>query len=454
MTPAISKLSVFGLGKLGCPMTAVFAEAGFKVTGFDVVEPLVETLRAGNCPFSEPGLADLLAAQVDRIAFTSDAEEAVLRSDASFVIVPTPSRKDGAFSNEYVISAVERIGDALKRSGKGYHLVVVTSTVMPGSTMGAIREALEAASGRRVGPDLGLCYSPEFIALGSVIRDMQHPDLLLIGESDEKAGRLLEQVMLRSVKNKPSVCRMNPVNAEIAKLSVNCFVTMKISFANMLAELCESSAGGDAEQVTRALGADGRIGGKYLKPGLAFGGPCFPRDNEALMAFAKEKGVECDLPKATSATNRRQIDRTVQALTSELKNGGTVGILGLSYKPGTPVFEKSHAVLVAGELLRIGYRVVAFDPLVFENVVGLNSGIRRAETAAACVADCDGLLVADPTVADPADIAKAVSASERLACVVDSWRCLDSSKLGPRVKLLRVGRSARGDALSRLHGAA
>ena len=176
------------------------------------------------------------------------------------------------------------IGEAL-RTKSGYHLVVVTSTVMPGSTGGELQKALEHASGRKVGPELGLCYNPEFIALGSVVRDMLHPDLILIGESDAKAGQMLAELYMRSTNNSPPIYRMNFVNAELSKISINTYVTTKISYANMLAELCDHLDGADAEVVAKTIGDDSRIGRKYLTGAIGYGGPCFPRDNRAFAAL-------------------------------------------------------------------------------------------------------------------------------------------------------------------------
>jgi UDPglucose 6-dehydrogenase len=178
-----------------------------------------------------------------------------------------------------------KIGKALARKNS-YHLVVLSSTVMPGATE-KIRQMLEQTSGKRCGEEFGFCYNPEFIALGSVIRDMLNPDMLLIGESDERAGQILAGIYGNVCKSKPVVARMNFVNAELTKLSVNTYVTTKISYANMLAEICEKLPGADADVVTSALGLDSRIGRKYLKGALGYGGPCFPRDNVAFAALAR-----------------------------------------------------------------------------------------------------------------------------------------------------------------------
>ncbi len=178
----------------------------------------------------------------DRIRATDDYSDAIAHSDVTFIIVPTPSDSNGVFSNKYVLAAIKPIGKALQNKNE-FHLVVITSTVMPGSTGGEIREALEAASGKRCGEGFGLCYSPEFIALGSVIHDMLYPDFILVGESDSKSGEILASIYRNLCENNPPVSHMNLVNAELAKISVNTFVTTKISYANMLGEICERIQG-------------------------------------------------------------------------------------------------------------------------------------------------------------------------------------------------------------------
>jgi UDPglucose 6-dehydrogenase len=254
------KLAVVGLGKLGAPLLAVLASRGFDVCGVDLNATTVEMINAGAAPIKEPLLQELIAANRSRIRATSDWQSAITESDISFIIVPTPSGADGGFKNDYVLEAVENIARVLRHKS-GYHLVVVNSTTMPGSVDGIIRRRLELTSGRKVGQDIGLCYNPEFVALGSVIEDLQHPDFVLIGQSDERAGALLSQVYRRVVGPATPISHMSCINAELAKISVNTFVTMKISFANLLSEICEGFAGADADVVTRAIAQDSRISG-------------------------------------------------------------------------------------------------------------------------------------------------------------------------------------------------
>src|SRR6266478_3868811 len=270
----LSSVSVIGLGKLGTPMAVCFAARGFTVHAVDLNPQKVDAISRGVPPVHEPGLAELLADCRERITATKDIESAVIASDVTFIVVATPSEADGGFSLRYAVPSCESIGRAL-RTKSAYHLVVVTSTVMPGSMGGPIKSALESASGKQCGVDFGLCYNPEFIALGSVIHDMLHPDLVLIGEFDRKSGDILVNLYDSLCESRPTIARMNFVNAELTKLSVNTFVTTKISYANMLAQVCEKLPGADVEAVTRAIGLDTRIGGKYLKGALGYGGPCF-----------------------------------------------------------------------------------------------------------------------------------------------------------------------------------
>jgi UDPglucose 6-dehydrogenase len=187
------QICVVGLGKLGAPLAAILADRGYDVIGVDARPEVVELMNEGRTAIHEPGLAELIERNRSRLRATTDPAAAAADADASFIVVPTPSGANGTFSSRFVLDAIGGIGRGLRRS-KNYHVVTVTSTVMPLSHDLEIRPALEAASGRVVGETVGLCYNPEFIALGSVIRDMMHPDLVLIGESDPRAGDVVEAV--------------------------------------------------------------------------------------------------------------------------------------------------------------------------------------------------------------------------------------------------------------------
>ena len=355
-------VAVIGLGKLGAPMAAAIAARGCPVLAADLDATRVQMVNRGIPPVAEAQLGEYLGRTQGRLRATADVAEAARGAELIFVIVPTPSEPHGGFSLRHVLPACEVVGRALK-SRDDFPVVVITSTVMPGSTGGAIREHLEAASGGKSGVQFGLCYSPEFIALGSVIHDFLNPDLVLIGESEGRSGDRLESFYRQICENAPYIARMNHINAEVAKLAVNTFVTTKITFANMLAQICEGLPGADVDTVTLAIGHDSRIGPKYLKGAVSYGGPCFPRDNIALGKVARDAGAVAALPEATDRSNRNEIQRLLSKVKEHYRPGMQVGILGLAYKPNTDVIEESPGMLLAQALLEEEMDVVVFDPM-------------------------------------------------------------------------------------------
>jgi UDPglucose 6-dehydrogenase len=433
------RLAVVGLGKLGAPMAASLAAHGYEVVGVDVDESKIAEVNAGRAPVRETGLQEMLDRCHGRLTATTDLAGAVASSDLTFVVVATPSDPEGGFSLRYVLPAATTIGGAI-RDKDGFHVVVLTSTVMPGATGGPVREALEAASGKRCGDDFGLCYSPEFIALGSVIRDFLNPDFLLVGESDKQAGDILSSVYREVCANDTPVARMNFVNAELAKIAVNTYVTTKITFANMLARMAERLPEADVDVVTSALGLDSRIGPKYLRGAISYGGPCFPRDNVALAALARELGAPARVAEATDRANRDDIAHLADIVEKHLPGGGTAGVLGLSYKPNTDVVEESAALLLVSELASRGIDVVAYDPAAVENAArALGPGTRFAESAEACSQEADVVVIATPWQ-EFVDLDPGVLARPRV--VIDCWRILAPERL-EGVTLVRLGEGAQ-----------
>ena len=435
----VSSICVFGLGKLGSPLAACFAARGFRVTAVDVDVKKVEAINRGAAPVHEPGLAELIQEADGRLSATQDAEAAVRGSEALFIVVSTPSEAGGGFSLRYVMPCLEAIGKTL-RTKPGFHLVVLTSTVMPGSTGGAVREALERASGKTCGQHFGLCYSPEFIALGTVIRDFYFPDFLLIGESDTRSGDILADIYRRTCKNSAFVTRMNFVNAEITKLAVNTYITTKISYANMIARLCERVPGADANVVTSALGLDTRIGPRYLKGAVSYGGPCFPRDNRALAALAARVGAFSDLAEATDKFNRAQVKWVAELVKSHHSGEGVIGILGLTYKPDTDVVEEAFGVLLAQELAAANLPIAVYDPSPEAmRAVASQKGLRCSASARDCIAESSVAVLATPwqEFRDLPMEAWAREGTPRV--VVDCWRCLNQLEGVEGVRYVRLG---------------
>ena len=435
----IQNISVIGLGKLGASMLAGLASRGMHVIGVDVSQHVVDAINAGRAPVQETRLGELISANQERIRATMSTDEAVLGSDISFVIVPTPSDQKGAFSLQYAKFAFRALGRALKKKD-GYHVIVLTSTVLPGATRHGLLPVLEQESGKRCGPDFGLCYNPEFIALGSVIRDFLNPDFYLLGEFDKRSGDLLEQVHRRVSQNNAPVKRMSMENAELAKVAVNSFVTLKISYANMLAEFCEHLPGGDIDVVSDALGMDKRIGRKYLTGGFGFGGPCFPRDNVALNFIGEVLGVDGRLLKVNDDFNRGLSARRIEMLKPHLPPGATVAVLGLAYKPLSHVIEESPGVYLCRALSDAGYRVIGHDPLA---AVGAGEELKMkalvTDSLDEALCDADVVIVATADQAYIALDAATLLQGHAQVTLVDFWRILKHVAQDPRIRYVPIG---------------
>lgn len=426
------KVCVIGLGKLGLPLAALAAASGHDVRGYDANPAQIAALRESQVPIDEPGLEELLGLARPRLTFVDSVREGVQGwADVSCVIVPTPSLADGYFDNSHVIAAVAAIGEAVSDGHR--HVVNVVSTVMPGSCGGAIRDALEAASGRAVGDSLGLCYNPEFIALGTVIADMKSPDMHLIGQSEEWSGDVVAHLLKTMTTMPVPQQRLGLWEAELVKLAVNNYVTMKVSFANLIAMLVDHGPkGADVDRVTSAIGMDGRIGTRYLKGGAPYGGPCFPRDTRALKALASASGLTSSLSAATEEANSLLVDylATVCMAESPTGNPPTVCLVGATYKAESGVLDDSPSLALAARLAGNGAETIIWD---HRRGLLAEDGYRAADDPPP--ADVYVLMVPD------ASIKESVSGFRRGARVVDIWRQLPDSPAVPGVIAFGRGRS-------------
>lgn len=355
------KISVVGLGKLGACMAAVFASKGFDVTGIDVNRNLIEAYNKGECPINETDLKAYLDKGRTHLTFTTDFS-AVKDTDMTFIIVPTPSIEDGSFTNRYVLDALYEISRAIAQK-QTYHLITVTSTVMPLSAKKEFIPAIERITQKTVGEEIGFTYNPEFIALGSVIKNMLTPDAILIGESDERSGIILGGFYSLICENKPPICRMSIENAECAKLMLNVAVTTKISLANTFAEVCERIPNGNIDVITDFIGKDSRIGRKYLTGGTAYGGPCFCRDALAFTRLANNLGLKDGLAMAVHNVNQNQNIRLASTSFNLVRNilNPKIAVLGLAYKTGTGITEESAGVKLMQNLQRHKVNCTAYD---------------------------------------------------------------------------------------------
>jgi len=421
------KISFIGLGKLGYPLAASLASKGYQVVGVDVDKATIKAVNSGTAPIYEPGLTELMATTKGRLTATDDGAKAVAETDITFLVVPTPSEPTGEFSLKYVLQACRKVADGLQAKSK-YHTVVLTSTVMPGSLEGEVVPTLERMSGKSCGVDFGICYNPVFVALGSVIRDFLNPDFVLLGESDAKAGNALQSVYESICERKPPFLRMNFINAELAKLAINTFVTTKITFSNMLARICEGLPGADVDVVTSTLQMEGRIGQGFLKGAIGYGGPCFPRDNVAISRLAHQVGAQAVIAETTDRVNHDSISWLAELVKSKLAGSGTVGILGLSYKPDTDVVEQSPGLLLAQTLAEEGISVVAYDPAAMHNAGStLGESVRLANRMEACIQDADVVIITTAWE-EFRNLNPDLFCRSKQRALIDCWRILDRDR--------------------------
>lgn len=358
-------ISVVGLGKLGLCMAGVFGEAGYPVIGVDVNQGLIDQVNNGEVPYYEKDLDRVLANSRGHLRATKEYRDAIMNSDTTFIVVATPTQQDGTYGNEQLEAALTAVAEVLREKEKK-HRIVVSCTVMPGTIEGEMIPLVERVSGKKLNEGFSIAYNPEFIAMGDVIRIFTQPDFVLVGESEAEIGEKLDEIYEAICPNDPPVSRMNIINAELAKISLNCFVTTKITYANMLAELCERLPGANVDVVSQAIGQDERIGGRVLRGGLGFGGPCFPRDNRAFVRLARDHGMDAALANQTHLTNKWQVERLRNWIGGIVPAGASIAVLGMAYRPGTPLVEESQALQLAEFLADKGYNVRVQDYVAME----------------------------------------------------------------------------------------
>ena len=367
------RIAVVGLGKLGLPLAAVLANSKFSVLGIDIDPKQVNSLRLNKFNFSEPHLNVYLKKNKSRLNFSANFDD-IKNIDVAYLIVPTPSDKSGFFLNDFLIDAIREIGKAW-HNAKHIRTLVIVSTVMPGATRNVLIPVLETAVGEKCGDSLQVIYSPEFIAIGSVIKDLSEPDILLIGSANKESIKQHLAIMKTMIKTKVATRILNFEEAELVKLLINNFITTKVTFANQISEFTDFIPGTSPGLIAEAIGNDSRIGNKYLKPGLGFGGPCFPRDTKALSALAQVNNWNSEIAIAVDETNQRQPQLMAKRIFSRYKNLKAVGVYGLAYKKGASITEESQAIMFANEMAKFGLQVVAYDPLITARPEGLNEAI-------------------------------------------------------------------------------
>lgn len=364
------RVAVFGLGYVGSVTAACLAQMGHTVVGVDVSPSKVAQINAGQSPIAERPMPELVEAAVRglRLRATDSAEEAIADADISLICVGTPSLPNGDVDLRQLDRVCHEVGGAL-RTTLHYHVVAVRSTVPPGVVESRVVPALEAASGRHVGTEIGVCSNPEFLREGSVVEGFLHPPFTLIGEMDPRAGDVLAE-LYREIGC--PVFRTSPATALMVKYASNVYHALKISFANEIGTLCQR-LNVDSHQVMDIFCADTQlnISRAYLRPGYAYGGSCLPKDLRAMVFLARHQDLDLPVLEAIARSNARQARRGIEMVLATGKK--RVGVLGLTFKDGTDDLRESPLVPLVETLLGKGYDVRVYDPnIALARLIGTN----------------------------------------------------------------------------------
>ena len=360
-------ITVVGTGYVGLVTGACLADFGNSVTCVDSDAPKIERMRAGELPFFEPGVPEMVSRNVQdgRLTFDSDVEGALKRAEVVFITVGTPPREDGSADTRAIYAVAKKIAKTLD----GYKLIVQKSTAPVGTARNLERIIRQHA---RKGAEFDVASNPEFLREGSAIETFMRPDRVVIGAESTRAANILKKLYDPLFLIETPMVVTNLETAELIKYAANAFLATKISFINEVANLCEA-LGADVQMVAKGMGMDRRIGGKFLHAGPGYGGSCFPKDTLALAAFARAAGVDATVVEAAVSANHSQMDRMVEKITRAVgrKRGARVGILGLSFKPNTDDLREAPALKIIAGLKRRGVRVTAFDPVAIAKADGI-----------------------------------------------------------------------------------
>jgi len=437
-------ISIVGTGYVGLCTAVCFAFEGYKVITSTHEAKNAGSINRGIPPFHEPNLEEFLrrAVKNEYLKCVLNREEAVLNTDITFIATGTPSQPDGSINLRFIESSAREIGESLSKKDV-YHLVVVKSTVVPGTTENMVKPILEKYSGKHCGVDFGLCMNPEFLREGSAIYDTLHPDRIIIGEYDKKSGDRLEALYQGFYGDEtPPTIRTNLPTSELIKYANNAFLATKISFINTMANICEKIPDANVTTIAEGIGLDKRINPLFLNAGLGYGGSCFPKDVKALIALAKNLGYDPTLLKSVEDVNSNQPYRAfelVKKQVGDLKNKW-VAILGLAFKPNTDDMREAVSITIINKLLEEGANVVAYDPVAISNAKEVfGNSIRYASSAIECIKGADCCILATEwdefKKLSPEDFIRHMK-SPRL---VDGRRIYDSKLFSQKLEFKAIG---------------
>ena len=424
------RISIAGTGYVGLVTGVTFASLGHDVVLVDVIPEKVAMVNEGRSPIYEKGMESLLRKLVSegKIRATESMDSAVSGTDVTFIAVGTPSAADGSMDLRYIRSVSEDIGKALSGK-KGYHLVVVKSTVLPGTTERFVLPTIEKASNKRAGEGFGVAMNPEFLREGVALEDSMHPDRIVLGVLSGRDEHIMREIYSAMDTD---VFVTTPASAEMIKYASNAFLATKISFSNEIANICDR-IGVDVDDVMKGVGMDHRISPYFLNAGAGFGGSCFPKDVKALISAAREHDYRPGLLEEVLDINERQPLRMIELAErfGELR-GKRIAVLGLSFKPDTDDIRESRAIPLVRELVKRGAGVIAYDPKAVENFRALFPDIEYSESAEKALEKAEICMIQ----ADWDEFRSIDYDRFGLLCVVDGRRTLEKETKTP---YLRIG---------------
>lgn len=440
----IHNISIVGTGYVGLCTAVGFASKGYKTITSTYNREKAKSINQGVPPFHEPGLQEPLANAIRNgyLKCVLNREEAVLNTDITFITVATPSQPDGSIDLRHIRNSAIEIGKALNKKDT-YHLVVVKSTVVPGTTENVVKPLIEKHSNKQCGSDFGLCMNPEFLREGSALYDTLNPDRIIIGEHDNESGDTLEALYRDfHAENMPPLIRTNLPTAELIKYANNAFLATKISFINTIANICEKIPGADVTMVAKGIGLDKRIGPLFLNAGLGYGGSCFPKDVKALIAHSKTLGYNPELLEAVENVNENQPYKAVELCKNLLGNlqDKQIAILGLSFKPNTDDMREARSIPIINQLLNEGANVTAYDPIAVSNARSIfGDKIKYASSTIECLKNADCCILVTEwdefKKLKPEDFTQ----NMRQPILIDGRRIYNSEEFSQKLKFEAIG---------------
>lgn len=386
------KLSIVGTGYVGLSTGVGFAIRGHNVICVDIDQEKIASINNGTPPIYEPDMRDNLERVVKegRLKATDDIKQAIMNSEVTFISVPTPQSEDGSSDLSFVKKAAEDIGSVLSQKGS-YHVVVVKSTVVPGTTDGVVLPALEMGSGKKAGKGFGLCMNPEFLREGRALGDFLGPDRVVIGSMDSRSGDVVESVY--SNFDAP-ILRTDVKTAEMIKYAANALLATKISFSNEIGNICKEM-GIDVYDVMKGVGMDRRLSPGFLQAGAGFGGSCFPKDVAAIAAKGRQLGMKTKILDAVLYVNKSQRKRIIELLEKRMEGieGKRIAVLGLAFKPESDDIREAPSIDIIGALLKRGAKVSAYDPQAMERMKAIHADIEYCKSAKDCLCNADACLI-------------------------------------------------------------